>query len=143
MTFQPGESGNPAGRPRGARNKRTLAAESLFDRDATTIIEQLITLAKEGDIAAIRMCIDRIFPRPRDVAVAFELPPMTTAADAVVAMGAVVQAIGDGDLSAHEGAQLAKVVAGFSQTIETADLQQRVCETEEAIALLKRERAQR
>ena len=138
MTFQPGESGNPAGRPRGARNKRTLAAESMLDRDGAEIIEKLIGLAKGGDIAAIRMCIERICPKPRDRAVPLDLPPMTTAADAVAAMGAVMQAIGDGDIGAQEAAELAKVVAGFSQTIVTADLEARVAEGERILELLQR-----
>jgi hypothetical protein len=137
MTFEKGQSGNPAGRPRGARNKRTLAAESMFDRDAATIIEQLIKLAKTGDVAAIRLCLDRIYPRPRERPVALDLPPMTTPADAVAAMAAIVQAMGDGDLGPNEAAELAKVVAGFSRTIATAEMDERMRELEQTVALLK------
>jgi hypothetical protein len=124
MTFQQGESGHPAGRPRGTRNRRSLAAESMFDDDGPEIIRQLIDLAKEGDIAAIRLWVDRICPRQKNRPVSCELPQMTTAADAVAAMGAITQAIGDGDLSAHEAAELA------------ADLEQRLGQVERRIALL-------
>jgi len=136
MTFQPGQSGNPAGRPRGARNKRTIAAECMFDREATDIIDRLIRLAKGGDIAAIRMCLDRICPRQRERPLSLELPPMTAPADAVAAMGAIVQAIGDGDLGATEAAGLARVVAGFSQAIAATDQEQRLREIEHKLTLL-------
>ena len=90
----------------------------------------------EGDIAAIRLCGDRICPRPRDRPVSFELPQVSTAADATAAMGVIIQAIGDGELSAQEAADLSKVVAGLSQTIMSADLQQRLREVEEKLAVL-------
>jgi hypothetical protein len=139
MTFQKGQSGNPAGRPRGARNGLTLLAESLFEADATELVNTLIRLAKTGDVAALRVCIDRICPPQRDRTVAIELPPMVTAADAVAGMGAILQALGVGDLGAQEAGELAKVVAGFSQTIIAAQLEERLGEIERAVALLKRE----
>ena len=137
MKFQKGESGNPAGRPPGARNKRTLLAESMFEADSPALIKRLIEVAKEGDVAALRLCIDRICPPQRERPAAIELPPMTSAVDAVAAMGAIMQAIGDGDLGAQEAAELAKLVTGFSQTITTADLEQRVCQVEQTLELLK------
>jgi hypothetical protein len=139
MTFQKGQSGNPEGRPRGARNKRTLFAESLFEADIADLVKKLIEVAKTGDVAALRLCIDRICPPQRDRPVALELPAMTTTADAVAAMGAIMQAIGEGDLAAQEAAELANVVARFSQTITTAQLERRLDEVEKAVALLKRE----
>jgi Family of unknown function (DUF5681) len=35
--FKPGESGNPAGKPKGARNKVTLAIEALLDGEAEAL----------------------------------------------------------------------------------------------------------
>ena len=47
--FRPGQSGNPAGRPRGARSKITVAVETLIDAASTDIANKAIELAKAGD----------------------------------------------------------------------------------------------
>jgi hypothetical protein len=48
MPFKPGERGNPAGRPLGSRNRRTIAAEKLFDEEGEAVVKTAIGLAKEG-----------------------------------------------------------------------------------------------
>src|SRR4030081_925384 len=63
MTFEKGESGNPAGRARGSRNKRTLLAEHLLEGDTEAIVRTMIERAKEGDMAAVRLWGDRLCPR--------------------------------------------------------------------------------
>ena len=65
MRFEKGQSGNPAGRPPGSRNKATILAESIFEGEAESIIRMAIDKAREGDITAIRLCLDRVFPRMR------------------------------------------------------------------------------
>ena len=48
MAFKPGKSGNPSGKPKGARNKTTVAMEKLLDDDAATITSKAIELAKNA-----------------------------------------------------------------------------------------------
>jgi hypothetical protein len=65
MQFEKGQSGNPAGRPRGSRNKATVLAEAMFEGEVEAIVRMAIGKAKEGDITAIRLCLDRVLPRQR------------------------------------------------------------------------------
>jgi hypothetical protein len=97
--FQKGQSGNPEGRPNGSRNAATLALETLLDGQAQALTQKAIDVALTGDIPALRLCLDRILPPRKDSPVAFDLPEMRTLNDAVPAMGALVKAVGQGDLT--------------------------------------------
>ena len=133
MKFQPGQSGNPAGRPRGSRNRRKIASERLFDEAAERLTETLIKLAQDGHPLALRLAMDRICPT-KDRPVAFALPALATAADAVAAMGTVVQGVADGDLTPRDAAQLATVIQAYARTLSTAELEHQLKELAEAPA---------
>ena len=98
--FKPGESGNPAGRPRGSRNKTTLAIEALLDGEAEALTRKAIERALAGDPQALRLCLDRIAPPRRDRPTPFALPALAEAADARDAFAAVVRAVADAGAAA-------------------------------------------
>jgi F0F1-type ATP synthase gamma subunit len=110
MPFQKGQSGNPAGRPRGIVNRATALAQTLLSERAEGIARKVIALAKEGDMAAIRVCMERLVPPIKHQPVAVELPPLEKAVDSVEAMANIAAAVTAGDLTAVEAAELAKVV---------------------------------
>ena len=62
--------GNP-GRPRGSRNKATLhraaLAQCMGEDDELAIWRALVELAKTGDIAAARVCMEYRYGKPRQV----------------------------------------------------------------------------
>ncbi|MET8524060.1 DUF5681 domain-containing protein, partial [Nocardioides sp. NPDC004968] len=57
--FKRGQSGNPAGKPRGARHKVTLAIEALLEGEAGALTRKAIELGLAGDMTALRLCMDR------------------------------------------------------------------------------------
>ena len=126
MPFQPGQSGNPAGKPKGTRNKTTVALEALLDGEAEEITRKIIEMAKAGDSTALRLCIERVMPPRKDRPVSFDMPALETAADAVKASQSIVVAVADGDLTPGEAHELSKVVESFARTVEVADLAVRI-----------------
>ena len=131
--FQKGQSGNLDGRPKGSRNATTIALETLLDGQATALTQKAIDVAMTGDMAALRLCLDRIMPPRKDSPVAFDLPEMKTVNDAVPAMGALVKAVGQGELTPTEAGELTKMVQAFAKIIETVELEDRIRKLEEAV----------
>jgi Family of unknown function (DUF5681) len=130
--FQKGQSGNPSGRPKGSRNKATLAAEALLDGEAEALTRKAVEIALAGDTTALRLCLERLMPARKHRPVTFALPHLETAADAVKATAALVQAVADGDLTPSEAAELAKLVEGFRSALTTAELEERLAKLEAA-----------
>lgn len=121
--WRKGQSGNPAGRPKGARNRATCVAEQLLDGEAEELMRRCIELAKQGDKVALRLCIERICPPRKERPVAFALPPLTTAADVPKAMAAIAAAVASGELSLTEAGEVTRLITGFATAIEVHDLE--------------------
>ena len=130
MQFQKGESGNPGGRPRGSRNRTTILMQDLLAGRAEAIGQKLVELAENGDIAAIRICMERLAPAGKDEPVDIGLPPIEKPADSVAAAQAIVAAVAAGDLTATEAAGLAKVVDIYVRAVETKGLDERLTKLE-------------
>jgi len=133
MPFQKGQSGNPAGRPRGIVNRATALAQNLLSERAEGIARKVIELAEEGDMAAIRVCMERLVPPIKHQPVAVELPPMEKAADSVEAVARIAAAVAAGDLTAAEAAELAKVVDVYVGALASQGFEERLSALEKGI----------
>ena len=97
--------GNPGGgRRKGDHNKASIAVESLLDGQLEELTQKAIQRALEGDVAALRLCLERIAPPRKDAPIVFDTPKVEKPEDAVKAAAAVVQAVAEGELSQSEGA---------------------------------------
>jgi len=102
MRFQPGHSGNPAGRPPGSLNKTTLAAQEALAERGEEIVTGIMDRAKNGEPAAMRLCMERLAPTGRNRPIAIDLPVIRTPEDAQAAVGVVTAALAAGKLSISE-----------------------------------------
>jgi predicted transcriptional regulator len=143
--FQPGVSGNPAGRPKGSRNKATLAAEALLDGEAQTLTAKAIELAHSGDTIALRLCLDRILPPRRERVVIVDLPEIVQGTDAAKALSAILKAVAAGELTPSEAKALSDMVAAYAnlQAASEASSNSRQAEIEAGAAEFDRRLALR
>ena len=123
-----------SGRPRGSRNKATLAIESLLGGQAEALTQKAISLALEGDNIALRLCMERIAPAPKDQAVSFNLPKMSNALDASEAAGRVLEAVSEGDLTPIEATRVMGLIDSYRRTLELTDIETRITALETDLA---------
>jgi len=132
--FAKGASGNPYGRPLGARNKSTLLARALLDEGTRDITDRVIALARAGDplALALKLCFERILPRKRDVAITLNLPPVESIADCSKAIAVVIAAAGE--LTPKEGRVLITLIEGQRRCTDYDEMERRLAAIEAATA---------
>ena len=128
--WKPGQSGNPKGKPAGARNKATLAVLALMEHGAKEITETIIAAAKLGDMTAARMILDRLAPHAKERPVSVDLPDTSTVEGINAAQQVILQAVAAGDLLPGEGTALAGIVESRRKALETKELEARISELE-------------
>ena len=123
-TFAPGNS--LGGSRKGSRHRTTLAVEALLEGEAEGLTRKAIELALQGDGPALRLCLDRIAPMRRDAPIAFDLPPIETAADAVKASSSVLAAVAEGDITPDEGGRVIALLSAHKSMATVGELEERI-----------------
>lgn len=130
--WKPGQSGNPKGRPPGSRNRVTLVALAAMEEGADAIAKKIVEMAKQGDMSAARMVLERLVPPAKERPVFLSLPDTDTAAGITQAQAAILRAVAAGDLLPGEAATLAGIVEVRRKAFETQALEQRIATLESA-----------
>lgn len=134
-TFKKGESGNPAGKPRGAKDKRTELRE-LLKPHAAKLVQKVVDLALAGDVSALRICIDRIIPPVRESRLSITLPAVKDVSGCTAAQAKVLQAVTAGDLVPGEGQALSGLIENQRRALETLELEMRLAAIEQRLKVI-------
>lgn len=131
--FKPGESGNPAGRPAGSRNRALAALDAIGAAGAEAVLRKTVEAAQGGDVRAAELLLSRVWPARKGRPVLLPgLPAIEQPADLVRALGRVAQAVAEGTITPDEAQAVASVLEAQRRAVETAELAERIERLEEA-----------
>jgi hypothetical protein len=109
-----------------------MLAERLMQDDAESIVNAVITAARNGDMTAARIILDRIAPARRDRPIQINIGEVKSASDSLHALGSIITAMAAGDISPEEAAGLAAPIEKLMRAIELVDLEARIVALEAA-----------
>jgi hypothetical protein len=100
--------------------------EALFEEGAEELISKAKSMALAGDTAAMRLCLERIFPARKDRLIHLDLPPLRNAKEISAALSTTIRAVGDGEITPAEGEIVANMLAAQSQVVMAEELESRL-----------------
>jgi hypothetical protein len=93
--------------------------QAMLEQRAKALVNKVVEMALAGNVAALRLCLDRLVPTRKNEPVICEMAPLEKAADAVAAI-------------ADEAAKLAKVIGLYVNSLEARDFEDRLARLERA-----------
>lgn len=122
---RPFSQGNP-GRPVGARHRVTRAIEVLLENEHEALTRSAITRALQGDMIALRLCLERIAPARKDAPITFDLRAVHSVQDAGMASADILAAVSSGDITPEEAGRVMALLVGHKSILETGELEARI-----------------
>jgi len=129
--FKPGTSGNPAGRRKNAKTRKTLISESLDsiskERDIDVrkaIVENMVNLSLDGDMIATRLLLERLEPAYKPVSAPIELPRLPV--DLFKKAEAILKLAATGELSVDNARELLSGISVLLKAQEQTELASRL-----------------
>ncbi|KEI70248.1 hypothetical protein [Endozoicomonas elysicola] len=118
-----------AGRPKGSVNNKHTELRELLLSHAEPMLLKLIMMAKEGDLQALKLCIDKILPSMKPVD-----PPVQVAVNDNDSLtqkaNAILVTAMAGDLSTADANQLLSGITTLARIIEFDEMDNRLTELE-------------
>ncbi len=124
--FEKGKSGNPKGKPKGAKDKRT-ELRALLQPYAGKLVKKAVDMALSGDTAALRLCIDRLIPPIKARETPISLPHVN---DLVRQGKTILAELCASEITPSEASRLMQVLTGQARMVESGELEKRIAALE-------------
>jgi hypothetical protein len=118
-----------AGRKKGSG--QAAHYREMLEPYAEEIIERVVGMAKEGDMAALRLCLDRLCAplRPTDRLVTIE--GMSDVRELSDKGELILENVAKGEITPSEASNLLNAISSQARIIEVDELERRVAELEQ------------
>ena len=101
-------------------------AEALFEGEVEEICRKAIEEAKQGNIQAIKLILDRILLTKKEALIFIDLPVIKAGSDILEAVSRVTEAVCHGKISPSEGEMLTRIIDRQAKAIEVNEFEERL-----------------
>lgn len=123
--YKKGQSGNPAGKPPGAKSRFTLLREALAD-DLPDLLDKTKQAALEGDMVAMRLLLERTLPPTKATAATVDIPALAEAGTLTDKATAILSAVACGQLPPDVGGALLAALGQLAKLTEIDEIERRL-----------------
>lgn len=117
--FQPGCSGNPAGKKPGTLNHATRLKQMVGEADFDTVADHLLAAARDGHGPSVRFVMERLVPKGRGRPITLDLP---AGASRRARGAAIVDGMCAGEITPDEAKLMLTVMARAAAIPEEAPI---------------------
>jgi hypothetical protein len=129
--FRKGESGNPAGKPKGTKDWRAKLRDQLQDA-APDIVKAVVAAAKGGDVQAARIVLDKLIPSIKASSAPISIP-LPAGSGFLERAETVFSAMAKGEVSPDDATAFLGALATVMKTQEVDDLEARITALERSV----------
>ena len=129
MRYQKGQSGNPAGRPKGLKSKTLLTLRGKSEE----IVKSVLAQAEEGCVQSQKMVLDRVIPTIKPVDPPIVLTGYPVNGSLIEKANFFIDAAGKGKLSVSQASVMVGAIASLCRIKEVEEIDRRLSEIESQI----------